>query len=183
MEALTQIPRRRGPQRVNYRWEAIADLMLSSPHLKQGEIAARLGYTQSWVSQIMNSDAFRDYYNRRREGLNEDIDDAISTTLADLARVATEKSIKRIQDGNASEDFLTSARDSALSRMGYGTAQRTDHNININNPAQAAWQRRLEQLRGETPADIEEAEFTAVLTSAEDDDAAEIREEQADDQQ
>lgn len=46
--------------------EAIIELLIARPGIKQGEIAARLGRSQPWVSTIMCTDAFKARLAARR---------------------------------------------------------------------------------------------------------------------
>lgn len=45
----------------------VADMLIGEPHLRQGEIAARLGRSQTWLSIVINGDAFKEYLATRRE--------------------------------------------------------------------------------------------------------------------
>ena len=44
--------------RVKYTHDAMIDLIIAQPAISQGELAKHFGYSQPWVSRIMNSDAF-----------------------------------------------------------------------------------------------------------------------------
>lgn len=55
-------PLKRG---VNYSHKAFIDLILSSPGISQNAVAAHFGYSVSWVSQVMSSDAFQAEFARR----------------------------------------------------------------------------------------------------------------------
>lgn len=50
---------RRGVAEVGYSHEAMIDLILGNPGVSQNSLAAHFGYTASWVSQIISSDAFQ----------------------------------------------------------------------------------------------------------------------------
>ena len=57
--------------RVKYTHDAMIDLIVAQPGVKQGEIAKYFGYTQAWVSRIMNSDAFLARLAQRKADLVE----------------------------------------------------------------------------------------------------------------
>lgn len=80
---------------VNWRHEALADLMITSPHLTLGEIAKELGISMAWLSIVKNSDAFKDYWLiRRRQHA-----DAVTNGIKEKAAALTEMSLDAlIQD-------------------------------------------------------------------------------------
>ncbi len=54
---------------ISYSHDQMVDLIIGNPGISQGEIARRLGYSESWISQILNSDAFKSRLAERREAL------------------------------------------------------------------------------------------------------------------
>src|ERR1700674_4737061 len=54
----TQIPKG-AIQKVNYSHDGMINLILTNRGISQNQIAQHFGYTASWVSQVMSSDAFR----------------------------------------------------------------------------------------------------------------------------
>lgn len=55
--------------KVSYSHEAMIDLIIARPGISQNQIAAHFGYTPSWISQIISSDAFQTALAKRREQL------------------------------------------------------------------------------------------------------------------
>lgn len=55
--------------KVGYSHEAMIDLIIARPGISQNAIAAHFGYTPSWISQIISSDAFQSALEKRREKL------------------------------------------------------------------------------------------------------------------
>lgn len=53
--------------KVNYSHDAMIDLLIANPAISQNQVAATFGYTASWVSQVMSSDAFQMRMAERRE--------------------------------------------------------------------------------------------------------------------
>lgn len=68
----------RGIQKVAYTHDAMIDLIIANPSISQNQIAAHFGYTASWISQIISSDAFQSRLAERR---NEIVDPAIRATV------------------------------------------------------------------------------------------------------
>lgn len=46
-------------QRINYSHDGMINLILANPGISQNQVAAMLGYSASWVSTVMVSDAFQ----------------------------------------------------------------------------------------------------------------------------
>lgn len=72
--------------KLSYRHRAIMDMMLANPTMTQGEIAARLGYTQTWVSLISGSDLFKLEFERRRRNLEGEQSRVITAKLIGIAQ-------------------------------------------------------------------------------------------------
>jgi hypothetical protein len=70
-------------------------MVIAEPYLAQNELAARFGYTQSWISIIMTSDAFRAKLAERREDL---VDPILKVTLEDRFRAMTQRSLEILQE-------------------------------------------------------------------------------------
>ncbi len=72
---------------VSWQHEALADLMLTEPHLSLGDCAKRLGFTLAWLSVVKNSDSFKDYWALRRLKHNEGLTVGIREKAAALAEL------------------------------------------------------------------------------------------------
>lgn len=84
---------------VSNRHEAIADMMLANPTMAKGEIARRMGVSPSWLSIVIHSDVFIEYFDARRKLFNDQMQQQLATATLDLALT----SIKKLK-----EDVLTS---------------------------------------------------------------------------
>lgn len=67
-------------QKVNYSHDAMIDMIIANPAASQGSIALAFGYSQSWVSQVMASDAFQARMAERKDEL---VDPTIRATVED----------------------------------------------------------------------------------------------------
>ena len=65
----THAPTMGNVQRVRYSHDALIDMIISSPQATQNQLAAALGYTPAWISNIMASDAFKSRLAARRAEL------------------------------------------------------------------------------------------------------------------
>lgn len=85
----------RGPAKVRYTHADMIDFIIANPGISQGAIAARYGYTQSWVSQVMSSDAFQSALAARRE---EVIDPVLVATVDERFKALTHRSLDRLME-------------------------------------------------------------------------------------
>lgn len=60
-------PKDQAIAKIAYTHDAMIDLLIANPAMSQNDLAARFGYTASWVSQVMSSDAFQMRMAERRE--------------------------------------------------------------------------------------------------------------------
>lgn len=54
-------------QKMSHMHEAILDFMVANPLVKKGKIAQQFGVTPTWLSIIINSDAFKDKLAKRHD--------------------------------------------------------------------------------------------------------------------
>jgi len=82
-------------QKVRYTHDAMIDLILLKPGISQGELAREFGYTETWVSIIMNSDAFKVALAARRK---EVADPILVATLEERLRGLVDISTRVVSD-------------------------------------------------------------------------------------
>jgi hypothetical protein len=68
----------KGVMKLSYTHDAMVDLLIANPMISQNDLAAKFGYTASWVSQILSSDAFQSRLAERTETL---VDPTIRATI------------------------------------------------------------------------------------------------------
>ena len=114
--------------RVKYSHDAMIDLILANPAISQGEMANHFGYTQPWVSRIMNSDAFQ---ARLAERKTELVDPTIVATIDEKMRALASKSLDVVLDkltASQSADLGLKALEITAKALGYGARQQ---NVNL----------------------------------------------------
>lgn len=114
--------------RVKYSHDAMIDLIIAQPGVKQGEIAKHFGYTQAWVSRVMNSDAF---LARLAERKNDLVDPAIALSVDERLRAVAAKSLDVVLEKlelTPTADFALEAAAMASKALGYGARQ---NNLNV----------------------------------------------------
>lgn len=114
--------------RVKYSHDAMIDLMITNPGIPQGELASRFGYTQAWISRVVNSDAF---LARLAERKGDIVDPAIALTLEEKFRAMASQSLDVIMDKLAvtkNPDTALKALEISSKALGYGARQQ---NLNV----------------------------------------------------
>lgn len=114
--------------RVKYSHDAMIDLIIAQPGVKQGEIAKHFGYTQAWVSRIMNSDAFLARLASRKADL---VDPSIALTIDERLRAVAAKSLDVVLEKLElvpTGEFALEAAAMASKALGYGARQ---NNLNV----------------------------------------------------
>lgn len=80
-----------GGGRVRYTHDALVDTLIARPEISQGELAAMFGFTQAWISILVNSDAFKKRLAERKAVL---VDPMISATVNDRLLAVTNRSLE-----------------------------------------------------------------------------------------
>jgi hypothetical protein len=88
-------PRTGAIQKIRYSHDAMIDQIISNPAVSQGELAKMFGYTEGWVSQIMQSDAFRERLAERKKEL---IDPGIIASIEEKFRGVVSLSLDRLRE-------------------------------------------------------------------------------------
>lgn len=82
-------------QSISHRHKAIADWLLSHPQVKNLELLAEhIGVSRSWLSIVMNSDVFKEYFEKRRQEWEKGLFQEIGSLQLQVAKQAYE----RLQD-------------------------------------------------------------------------------------
>ena len=81
--------------KLRYSHEDMIDFILTHPGVSQNDLAARYGYSPSWISNVMASDAWKSRFAARREEL---VDPTLAMTLNERFTAMTEKSLERLME-------------------------------------------------------------------------------------
>lgn len=114
--------------RVKYSHDAMIDMLIANPDVKQGELAQQFGYTQAWVSRVMNSDAFLARLATRKGDL---VDPSIALTLDEKFRALANQSLDVIMEKltvTKNPDTALKALELSSKALGYGARQQ---NLNV----------------------------------------------------
>ena len=123
-----------GIRRVRYSHDAMIDLMIQDPSIRQNEIAAIFDRSPTWISLIVNSDAFQARLEQRRTEL---VDPEIIAThkerLSAIADVSLQRLLEKVGSPVqlVSDDFLLRTAEYATKALGYGARPGGELNTNI----------------------------------------------------
>jgi hypothetical protein len=121
-------------QKVNYSHDGMINLILANRGITQNEIAKHFGYSASWVSQIMSSDAFQAKLLERageiedptlRATVEDGLKGLITRSMA-ILKEKLDKPAAEIPDNLAVRTLELSTR-----ALGYG-ARETAVQVNVN---------------------------------------------------
>lgn len=137
-------------QKVGYTHDKLIDLIIANPRVKQGDLAAKFGYTEGWLSRVLSSDAFRVKLALRRQEL---IDPIISATLEERFKHLAIRGTEILQEkldqpaalvsfGDAAKAVELGARGLAVGGFGAQTKVDIHNNVNLATIVQEAHERR-----------------------------------------
>jgi hypothetical protein len=126
---------------VRYTHNAMIDLIIQNPWIKQYEIADHFGYTQGWVSQVFSSDSFQARLAERKEEL---VDPAIRATVEERFKALVLQSLevlkKKLESPAVSDELALGALNGAAKALGYGARAplQIQQNFVVQVPAKAS---------------------------------------------
>ena len=136
------------PQDLSYRHEAILDWLILNPDKSQGDCARSLGYTEAWLSTVINSNLFRARLAMLQQEKRESGIFTIVEKLAGLADLAIDRTLKSVEC-STDPAFVLSAAEIALKRLGYGPAAPPPAPSSVvNNTLVVATERGLREAVG-----------------------------------
>ena len=115
-------------QRVKYTHDALIDMIIANPAVSQGQLAAQFGYTQGWLSRVMNSDAFQARLAARKM---EVVDPQLVLSIDEKLRALASKSLDVVLDKlsvTQNPDTALKALEITSKALGYGARQQ---NLNV----------------------------------------------------
>lgn len=113
-----------GIAKVRYSHDAMIDLIVADPSIRQNDLAALFDRSPSWVSLVLSSDAFQARLSERKSEL---IDPEIRATINDRLSAVAQASLGRILEKLTgplrelqTDDFLVKSAKLASDALGYG---------------------------------------------------------------
>lgn len=122
--------------KLNFSHEAIIRFMLENPNVTQNEVAAHFGYSVSWISIIVHSDAFRAKWKEMSGRADELVLADIPAKMRGVASLAIEALGDQVQiaaenPNILNRSFLLETSETLLSKLGYGAKPQAGINIPV----------------------------------------------------
>lgn len=156
-------------KKLNYSHDAIIDLVIANPWITQNELAAKFGYTPTWVSMVMSSDVFKARLAQRKADI---IDPGIIQTLEEKFESIVRQSAQVVMDklgANPTGEFALKALNVAGKALGLGqqkqqpTAVQNNYVVMLPPKAKTA----SEWMERHAPKTIDPADPEGLGSSAE----------------
>lgn len=107
-------------QKVSYSHEAMIDILIHEPTITQNELAKRFGYSVSWVSIVMGSDAFQAALAKRRDDLlNPEIIASLEERFRGLASQSLQVIAEKLEK-TSNTDLAIKALEISSKALGFG---------------------------------------------------------------
>lgn len=121
-------------QKVGYSHDAMINLLIARQgRISQNDLAAHFGYTASWVSQVMSSDAFQARFaERTKELVDPAIRDEAQAGFRDILRKSQELLLARLNGLKVSDQLIIRSAEVAGRALGYGAREQTVINNTTN---------------------------------------------------
>jgi hypothetical protein len=120
------------------RWwhESLADYILANPTATHAEIGKHFGRTDSTITIIVNTDAFKAYFRQRRTQYEEDLDAEVRGKLYKVASNSLDHMLDVLEKKRDSLplEMLNRTAESALKNLGYGAPAPVGTTVNVNTP-------------------------------------------------
>jgi hypothetical protein len=138
--------------KVRYTHDAMIDMLIANPGIAQGALAKHFGFTQAWVSRIINSDAFQARLAERKKEIVDpslvmSVDERLAT-LADRSLSILHEKLEMTQ----SPELAFKAAKLTIEALGYGARSQNvnlQQNFIVPMPSKAAsdadWARAHQQ--------------------------------------
>ena len=149
-------------ERVRYSHEAMIDILIAEPAISQGELAKRFGYTEPWISRVINSDAFQEALAlRRSEVVNPVIVASLEERMKTVNQLASENLINYMTL-NKSPEVSLKALEITSKALGFGARQQNIgqqvNNYVVAIPAKVTNAQEWAQAHGRAPIEAKAEE-------------------------
>jgi hypothetical protein len=128
-------------KKISYTHDAIIDAIIAAPGISQGELAKEFGYTQTWLSIMIGSDAFQNRLAERKAAMTDPkLVASINERLDGLAKRALERLADRLDSptANLKTMELVSIAKLAIGDKANRPATPTSQNLYVVNIPPAA---------------------------------------------
>lgn len=149
-------------QRVRYTHEAMVDMIIAEPWIHQNELARRFGFSASWISTVIASDAFQAALDKRRE---EIVDPTMRATVKEQLGGLMMRSMEILRakldshHSNVPDQLALRTLELTSRAAGYGARIETNVQVNVTQQIEDAGDQLVHLLRRKK-AEVLEGDFT-----------------------
>lgn len=125
-------------RRLNWWYEAMADFLIANPTATNKQIATAFDRSETTITLVKNSDAFKAYLRQRRQEFIQEHDAAVRAKQLGIVETSMDVMLRVLEKKQDTIPLAQLAEivDKGLTRLGYGTAPAgTNVQVNVNNPA------------------------------------------------
>lgn len=121
-------------QSMSHRHKAIADWLLAHPQVKNLQLLAEhISVSRSWLSIVMNSDVFKEYFAKRRKDWEQSLVGEIGNLQLQVAKQAYERIQDILTDDSTDPrlifDVANKTSERIFGKVGAATARVTEEKI------------------------------------------------------
>lgn len=154
-------PARPGIAKLRYSHEAMIEMIVADPAIHQNELCRRFGMTPSWISTVINSDAFQVKLHERMGEVWGEMAVSMSDQFKGLMARSMEILRAKLDSHHTVVPDQLALRTLELTSRaaGYGARDTTTVNVNVTQQIEDAGDQLVHLLRRKK-AEVLEGEFT-----------------------
>lgn len=159
-EAAFGLGRTAGIRSLSATHEQIINWLILNPQMRMRDCAAHFGITQSWLSMIVHSDAFKAKMQQRQDELFAQVAQSVPAKLTALADISIEKLTEMVEKTENAQ-LVVDVFDKTLHRLGYApqkvaapAAPAVQMNFSVSRDDLAAARAMIVQPQPQLPAPI-----------------------------
>lgn len=123
-------------QKMRYTHDAMVDLIIAEPAISQNQLAAHFGYSPSWISQVIASDAFQSKLAERTKSL---VDPTVRFSVEERFKGLVLRSLEIIAEKlnkpshQIPDQLALRSLELASRAAGYGAKETVAVQVNVDN--------------------------------------------------
>lgn len=111
-------------QSLSHRHQEIADWLLANPNVKNLQVLCdRMGISRSWLSVVMKSDVFKEYFDERRRSHEKELKEKITLRQLGVTLQALDKLENIIADEDVDDRLVFDIANKTAQNLGFGPSR------------------------------------------------------------
>lgn len=109
---------------LSHRHKEIADWLFANPSVKNLQVLCnKMNITRSWLSIVMQSDVFKEYFNERRKDYEKEMHGRLVVRQLDITMKAFDKLEEILADDEIDDRLVFDIANKTAAAMGFGTSR------------------------------------------------------------